>query len=88
MKIRYPTLVKKADYDANIEAESFTKPDYIKFTDEILDNKAKEKGLVDQPDISAFIENSDLDKKIATLAKKAELKAKHHKIVILQASKT
>ena len=35
----------------------------------------KEKELVKKSDISGFINNSELDKKIATLATKAELKA-------------
>ena len=36
--------------------------------------------LVDKSDISGFIDNSDLDKKIATLATKAELKSKQDKL--------
>ena len=35
----------------------------------------KEKRLVDKSDISGFKDNSDLDKKIATLATKTELKS-------------
>ena len=37
--------------------------------------------LVDKSDISGFIDNSDLEKKIALLATKAELKAVQDKIV-------
>ena len=44
----------------------------------------KEKGLVDKSDISGFIDSSGLDKKLATLATKADLKAEQDKIVKLQ----
>ena len=43
---------------------------------EILDIKSKyvkQKQLVDQSDIARFINNSNLNKKVAALAKKAEL---------------
>ena len=43
--------------------------------DEILNAKIKSKGLVDKSDISGLVNNFDLDKEIATLATKAELKA-------------
>ena len=36
--------------------------------------------LVDKSDKSGFIDNSDLDKKMATLATKAELKSKQDKL--------
>ena len=39
---------------------------------EILITKIKEKGLVHKSDTSEFIDNSDFDKKMATLAAKAE----------------
>ena len=42
---------------------------------EILDAKIKEKGLVDKSANAGFIDNSDLSKKIAILATKAELKS-------------
>ena len=45
---------------------------------EILNAKAK-KGLVDKYDVSGFIDNSDLDKKDATLAIKAVLKVNQDK---------
>ena len=57
---------------------------YNKFTSEVLDTKMKEKGLVDKSDISGFIDSSGLDKKLATLATKADLKAEQDKIVKLQ----
>ena len=41
--------------------------------------------MVNKSNISGFINNSDLDKKIATLAKNAELKAEQDKTVKLQA---
>ena len=45
----------------------------------------QEKELVTKSDISGFIDNPDLDKKIGTLATKAELKAEQDKILKLQA---
>ena len=47
--------------------------------------KIKEKGLVDKSNISGFIKDLDLDKKIATLATKAELKSEQDKIAKLEA---
>ena len=52
---------------------------------EILNTNIKEKELVNKSDISGFIDNSNLDKKIAALTTKAELKAEKDKIVKLQA---
>ena len=46
----------------------------------MLNAKIKEKGLVDKSDNSGFIDHSDLDQKIATLATKAELKSKQDKL--------
>ena len=34
----------------------------------------KQKGLIDKSDIEGFINNADLDKKLVTLATKAQLK--------------
>ena len=51
----------------------------------MLDVKIKEKKLVNEPDISRFINNSDLANEIKSLATKAELKADKDKIVKLQA---
>ena len=45
--------------------------------------KRLKKQLVDKSDISGFIDHSDLDKKIAKLAAKLELKAVQEKIVKL-----
>ena len=76
-------LVKKADYDAKIsdnETKYFTTSDYNKFASEIVSVTIKEKGLVGKSDIFEFIGNSDLDKKLATLAAKAELKGEQDKI--------
>ena len=64
-------------YDAkilDIESKYFTTADYNKFTSQTLDAKIKQKGLVDKSDIVEFINSADLDKKVATLAKKSELK--------------
>ena len=43
------------------------------------------KELVDTAGISCFVHSSDLDRKLATLAKKAELEAQQDKVVKLQA---
>ena len=81
-------LVKITDYDdakiPDIESKYFTTSKYNKFMNEIIGNKMKEKELVKKSDISGFINNSDLDNKIATLATKAELKAEQDKIVKVQ----
>ena len=50
------------------ESKYFTSSDYNKFSNEIINAKIKEKELVDKHEIFGFINNSDLDKKIATLA--------------------
>ena len=44
----------------------------------------KNKNLVDKSAIAGFINNADLDKKVTTLATKAELKAEQNKILKLQ----
>ena len=41
----------------------------------------KEKVLIDQSDIFVFIDNSNLDKEIATLGTKAALKTKQNKVM-------
>ena len=45
--------------------------------------KIKHIGFVDKSDIAGFINNSDFNKKLATLATKAELKAEQDKIINL-----
>ena len=45
----------------------------------------KQKGLVNKSDIAVFIDNSDLNKKVATLATKTELKVEQDKLTKLQA---
>ena len=80
-------LLKKPDYDAkicDIEAKYFNTSDCNKFTNEILNVKIKGKDLVDKSGISIFIDNSHLDKKIATFAANLKLKAEQEKIVKLQ----
>ena len=49
----------------------------------MLDAKIKNKRIVNQSDISGFINKSDLNKKIEALPAKAELKAVQDKIVKL-----
>ena len=80
LKIKYlSNLVKKTYYDAkisNIESKFITTADYNKFTKDIVDNNIKIKNIVDKSDIAGFINNTSFDeKKLATLATKAELKA-------------
>ena len=58
----------------------FTSFDYNKFTNNIPDAKVKE-NLVNETNTSGFINNSDLDKKIATINEKAELKVEPDKIL-------
>ena len=62
----------------------FTTSDYNESTSEILDAKIKEKGLLNKSNISNLIKNFDLNKKLATSATKAELKAEQDKIVKMQ----
>ena len=57
---------------------------YNEFAKDIVDNSIKSKTLVDKSAISGFINNADLDKRVATLAMKAELNANHDKIIKLQ----
>ena len=79
-------IVNKTDYDAeisHINTKFFTTSGYNKFASEIVKAKIKN-GVVDEYDIFEFIKNSDLDKKIATLAVNAELKSEQDKIVKLQ----
>ena len=62
-------LVNKTDYNVkilDIETKYFTKCDYNKFTGKILNAKIEQKELVDKSGIYGFIDNSDVDKKIAT----------------------
>ena len=66
---------------SDIQKQYFTTSDYNKFMNDILDAKIKNKELVNKCDISGFINNSDLNNKIATLETKAKLKAdKNRKI--------
>ena len=60
----------------------FTSSDYNKFMSEIIDTKIKE--LVNKSNISRFINDSDLNKKIETLATKAELNGEQDKLVKLE----
>ena len=55
--------------------------DYDKYTCNMLNAKIKKKQLVDKSAISELINNADLNKKVATLAKKAEIKIEQGKII-------
>ena len=66
-------LLKKTYYEVEIlerEEKYFTAFDYNKFTSDILDAKIKQRGLVNKYDISKVVKYSDLNTKLATLAKK------------------
>ena len=79
----FSDLVKKPNYDVkvlDVESTSFTPCDYNKVMTNIPDAKIKNKKLVNESDISGFIDNSDLNKTIKKLATKAELKAEQDKI--------
>ena len=77
-------LVKKTDYNAkilDIKYRYFTTADYNKFTtNQTLDAKIKPKELFDKSAIAGFTNNAELNKKVETLARKAELKAEQNKI--------
>ena len=78
---------KKNDYDAEIldtKSKYFATADYNRFTKEKLDLKTK-KGLVNKSDTAVFTDNSDLNKKVAALATKTELKVEKDKITKLEA---
>ena len=70
--------IKKKNYMTKIsetENKYTTTADYNKFTKNIVANSIKSKKVVDKSDIAWFINNGWLDKKEATLAIRAELKA-------------
>ena len=69
---------------SDIECKYFTTSKYNKFTNNILHANRKEKKLVNKSNKSGFINNSVIDKNIATLATKGKLKPEQNKIVKLQ----
>ena len=84
----FSDLFEKTDCDAktsDIETKCLTTSDYNKFTNKVLNKKIKEGELVDKSNISRFIQNFDLGKKIVTLLKKAEFKVEQDKIEKRQA---
>ena len=81
-------LSRKTNYDTkitDIESKYITTADYNKFTKDIVASSTKSKNLVDKSAIAGFISNAKLNKKVATLASKAELKAEKDKLIKLQA---
>ena len=73
-------LVKK-NYDAkmtDIENKYITTADNNKFTKDIVANNMKSKNLVDKFAIGGFISSDGLDKKLAILVTKAELKVEQN----------
>ena len=82
------SLVKKTYYDVNlsdIDSKYITTAGDNKFTKNFVDNNIKSKNLVNKSAISGFINNTDLDKKKATLVTKAYIIAEQGKIIKLQA---
>ena len=71
-------LVKKTDYAEilDIKSKFFTTADYNRFSNEKLDLKIKQKQLVNKSHISGFIDNSNFNNIVATLAIKAKLKSR------------
>ena len=81
-------LVKKMNCNTKIsgtEAKNFNTSGYNKFRSKILKIKIKEKGLVDKSNVCNLTKNSDLNTKLAALAKRAELKEDQDKVLKLQA---
>ena len=79
-------LVKK-NYDAKItviENKYITTADKNKFTKDIVANNMKSKNFVDEFANGGFISNAGLDKKVAILVTKAELKVEQDRIIKLQ----
>ena len=72
-------IYSKKDFEAkvlDIASKYITSADYNKFTEDIVANKIKSEGLVNKSTFTRFINKTDLDeKKVATLAGKAELKS-------------
>ena len=64
-----------------MESKYITAADYNKFTKDIVDNSINCNNSVDKAAIVGFINNTDLDTKVATLATKAELKAEQDKMI-------
>lgn len=58
------------------DAKYFTKSHYKKLMGKTRDSKIKERRFVNKSDLSGFIDHSDLDKKMATLATKTKIKSK------------
>ena len=75
-------LLGKTDYNTkitHIENKYITTADCNKSSKNIGDNSIKIKNLVDKSAIAGFINNTDVDKKAATLATKSELKGEQAK---------
>ena len=65
----FSNLVKKTDYDtkiSSIENKYITTTDYNKFTKDIVAYNLKRENLVDKSAISGFINNAELESKVAT----------------------
>ena len=65
---------------SDVEIKYFATSDYNKFTHDTIDAKIKGKGFLDKCTIAAFRNSADMNKKVATLATKAE----EDKIIKLQ----
>ena len=67
-----------------LKSKYITTVDYNKFTKDIVGNSIRSKNLFDKSAIAGFINNAHLDRKLATLAAKTELKEEQDKIIKLQ----
>ena len=76
------TMMQKISY---IESKYFTVSGYNKFMSNMINNKITDNQLVKKFDITGFIDNTNIDKKIGTITAKGELKAEQGKTVKLQA---
>ena len=65
---------------SGIESKYFTLADCYKFTSQTLDANVKQKEFVDKSAIDGFINNADLNMKVAPLTTRAKLKGKQDKI--------
>ena len=71
-------LVKKSDYNTKLQKFKInaTTPEFNKLSGEIFEAKIKQANLAIQENFGNFIDYSNLDKKLANLATKAELESK------------
>ena len=67
-----------------MKGKHITNSDYNKFTKEILDERIKQNELVNKSDVSNLLKDSNLNKKLGTLATESDPKAEQDIIATLQ----